>query len=94
MLVSRVDGCGGVTGGGVGCVGGVWGVEAGVWVGWLGNSSSMSVVCSQLVLHSPPTLQHQPTLPYTTSQTAATLCNIASALADAVSSYIYTYFTI
>ncbi|XP_047738414.1 anaphase-promoting complex subunit 5 [Hyalella azteca] len=83
MLVSRVDGCVGVCGGGVGCVGGVWAVEAGVWSQWLGNSSSMSVVCSQLVLHAPPVLPASPSVPYASSQTAAALCNIAASLADA-----------
>ncbi|KAF2362711.1 Anaphase-promoting complex subunit 5 [Trinorchestia longiramus] len=82
MLVSRVDGCVGVSGGGLGCVGGVWAVEAGVWARWLGNSSSMSAVCSQLVLSAPPMLHPKSAVSYASSQTAAAMCNIAAALAD------------
>lgn len=85
MLVSRVDGCVGMSGGGLGSGGGVWGVEAGVWGSWLGMSCTMSVVCSQLVLHAPPTLPRLPRTPFTTSQTAAVFCNIAVAFADSVS---------
>lgn len=84
MLVSRADGCVGVWGGGAGGYGGVWGVEAGVWGGWLGGCSAMATVCSQLVLHAPPSLPQQPGLPFATSQTAAALCSMAAALADTV----------
>ena len=59
---------------------GLWSVLAGIWTGW--GSVSMTVLCSQLLLHISPLLANAPEVSYASSPSCTALCNIAMALAN------------